>query len=97
MFQHAAAISDAISPATPRRTYRWIENTGTPWFHGTANSVASWAPRIDIDDRKHGAFTPDEAAVRLVFSLTERERQVLVLIAGGKSTKEDGPHTWHQL
>ncbi len=33
-------------------------------------------------------FTPDEASVRLVFALTERERQVLVLIAAGKSTKE---------
>jgi DNA-binding CsgD family transcriptional regulator len=43
---------------------------------------------LDIDDRKHHVFTPDDAAVRMVFSLTERERQVLVLIAAGKSTKE---------
>jgi len=35
-----------------------------------------------------GIFTPDEQSVRLVFSLTERERQVLVLIAQGNSTKE---------
>ena len=33
-------------------------------------------------------FMPDRESVRLVFALTERERQVLVLIAGGKSTKE---------
>ena len=42
----------------------------------------------EIDDRKQPVFTPDEAAVRLILSLTERERQVLVLIASGKSTKE---------
>ena len=42
----------------------------------------------DINDRKRQVFTPDESAVRLVFALTERERQVLVLIATGKSTKE---------
>ncbi len=42
----------------------------------------------DIHDRRRGIFTPDDEAVRMVFALTERERQVLVLIAGGKSTKE---------
>ena len=42
----------------------------------------------DIHDRRRGVFTPDEEAVKIVFSLTERERQVLVIIAGGKSTKE---------
>ena len=43
---------------------------------------------MDINDRKRGVFTPDEEAVRMVFALTERERQVLVLIADGRSTKE---------
>ena len=33
-------------------------------------------------------WTPDESATRAIFSLTERERQVLVLIASGKSTKQ---------
>jgi two-component system response regulator NreC len=42
----------------------------------------------DVSSRKTTAFTPDEDSVRIVFSLTERERQVLVLIAEGKSTKE---------
>ena len=37
-------------------------------------------------------FAPDRESVRLVFALTERERQVLVLIAGGKSTKEAAAH-----
>jgi PAS domain S-box-containing protein len=69
-------------------TYRWVENTGAPWYHGTGEFGGFMGSAVDVEDRKQGAFTPDEAAVRLVFSLTERERQVLVLIAGGKSTKE---------
>ena len=43
---------------------------------------------MDVRSRKPGIFTPDEEAVRIVFSLTERERQVLALVAEGKSTKE---------
>jgi DNA-binding NarL/FixJ family response regulator len=41
-----------------------------------------------VTDRKRGFFTPDEESVRMVLALTERERQVLVLIAEGKSTKQ---------
>lgn len=67
--------------------YRWVEGTGVPRFEeetfcGFMGSVA------DVTLRRNSAFTPDDEAVRLVFSLTERERQVLVLIADGKSTKE---------
>ncbi len=68
--------------------YRWMEDTGAPCpdeqggFGGYIGAVA------DISDRHRASFTPDEEAVRLVFSLTERERQVLVLIAQGRSTKE---------
>jgi PAS domain S-box-containing protein len=67
--------------------YRWIEATGVPrledeTFFGFMGSAA------DITSRRHGAFVPDEEAARLVFSLTERERQVLVLIADGKSTRD---------
>jgi DNA-binding CsgD family transcriptional regulator len=43
---------------------------------------------IDVSGRKRHIFTPDDEAVRMVFALTERERQVLVLIAEGRSTKE---------
>jgi PAS domain S-box-containing protein len=69
-------------------SYRWVEDTGAPWYHGTGEFGGFIGSALDIGDRKHGGFTPDEQAVRMVFSLTERERQVLVLIAGGKSTKE---------
>src|SRR6185295_4985328 len=62
--------------------------SGTPWFDAAGEFGGFMGAAHDIDDRKHGVFTPDETSVRLVFSLTERERQVLVLIAGGKSTKE---------
>jgi PAS domain S-box-containing protein len=68
--------------------YRWVESTGAPWYHGTGEFGGFMGSAVDIDERKHGAFTPDEHAVRMVFSLTERERQVLVLIASGKSTKK---------
>jgi PAS domain S-box-containing protein len=67
--------------------FGWVEVTGMPQaargefagFIGTA---------IDVTERRRRTFTPDEQSVRLVFALTERERQVLVLIADGKSTKE---------
>jgi len=67
--------------------YRWMEATGVPRiedeaFFGFMGSAA------DVTMRRNSAFTPDDEAVRLVFSLTDRERQVLVLIADGKSTKE---------
>jgi len=68
--------------------YRWIEYSGAPWYEGTGEFGGFLGGATDIDDRKHGVFTPDEHSVRLVFSLTERERQVLVLIANGKSTKQ---------
>ena len=82
-FPHAvsAAAARRAVPLDRRRRHSVVRRRA-------ASSAVSWAPRVDIDDRKHGVFTPDEAAVRMVFSLTERERQVLVLIAGGKSTKE---------
>lgn len=69
-------------------SYRWLESTGAPWHHGAGEFGGFMGSAIDIDDRKQGGFTPDEHAVRMVFSLTERERQVLVLIASGKSTKQ---------
>jgi PAS domain S-box-containing protein len=69
-------------------TFTWVEDNGTP-CHREDGSFAGYMGMVtDISDRKRGIFTPDEESVRLVFALTERERQVLVLIAEGKSTKE---------
>jgi PAS domain S-box-containing protein len=68
--------------------YCWVEDAGTPYFDADGSFLGYMGVAFDINDRKRGVFTPDEEAVRMVFALTERERQVLVLIAGGKSTKE---------
>jgi PAS domain S-box-containing protein len=69
-------------------SYRWVEDTGAPWFTDSGELGGFVGGATDVEERKRGTFTPDEASVRLVFALTERERQVLALIAGGKSTKE---------
>jgi len=67
--------------------YRWIENSGSPLIEDTV-FVGFMGTAMDVSDRRARTFTPDRESVRLVFALTERERQVLVLIAGGRSTKE---------
>jgi PAS domain S-box-containing protein len=67
--------------------YSWVEDNGAPRFRN-GNFIGFMGTGIDISDRRRRAFTPDEQSVRMVFSLTERERQVLVLIADGNSTKE---------
>lgn len=68
--------------------HRWVEDTGMPRYDGPGEFAGFMGTAVDVDDRKHGIFTPDEAAVRMILSLTERERQVLALIATGKSTKD---------
>lgn len=68
--------------------YAWIENSGVPRHDEIGEFSGFMGSAVDVTDRKRGFFTPDEQSVRLVFALTERERQVLVLIADGKSTKE---------
>jgi len=69
-------------------SHRWVQHVGTPRHEDSGLFCGYVGTALDIDDRKRQVFTPDEQAVRLVFALTERERQVLVLIAGGRSTKE---------
>jgi len=68
--------------------FSWVEQTGVPHPAGGGEFTGFVGVALDISDRKRNVFTPDEASVRLVFALTERERQVLVLIAEGRSTKE---------
>jgi len=61
--------------------YCWVDFEEGGDFAGFTGSA------VDAS-RRRAAFTPSEEAVRMVFALTERERQVLALIADGKSTKE---------
>jgi len=68
--------------------YNWVQHTGTPRHDESGMFCGFVGTAVDINDRKRQVFTPDEEAVRLVFALTEREREVLVLIASGRSTKE---------
>lgn len=68
--------------------FRWLEDAGVPRFEGQGSFTGFMGSAIDITERRRSGFAPDEHAVRLVFALTERERQVLVLIAQGRSTKE---------
>ncbi len=68
--------------------YRWVEDTAVPLIDENGSFAGFMGAVSDIHERKCGILTPDEDAVRMVFSLTERERQVLVLIANGKSTRE---------
>jgi PAS domain S-box-containing protein len=67
--------------------YCWVETSGSPLVEDTI-FVGFMGTALDVSERRNRIFTPDRESVRLVFALTERERQVLVLIAGGKSTKE---------
>jgi PAS domain S-box-containing protein len=67
--------------------FAWIENAGAPLIEDTV-FVGFMGTSMDISDQRSRAFSPDQVSMRLVFALTERERQVLVLIAGGRSTKE---------
>jgi len=68
--------------------YHWLEDTGMPRFDVDGSFAGFMGSAVDVNDRRCGIFTPDEDSVKMVFALTERERQVLVLIADGKSTKE---------
>ncbi|MGA3017321.1 MAG: LuxR C-terminal-related transcriptional regulator [Bryobacteraceae bacterium] len=69
-------------------SYSWVESAGVPRYHANGEFTGFMGTVADVTDRKKGMFIPDAESVRIVFALTERERQVLVLIAQGKSTKE---------
>ncbi|MBV8903892.1 MAG: PAS domain S-box protein [Acidobacteriia bacterium] len=67
--------------------YRWVEVRGVP-RHEEGEFCGFLGSAADVTSRRNTRFAPDEQAVRAVFSLTERERQVLMLIAEGRSTKQ---------
>ena len=69
-------------------SYSWVESAGVPRYRANGEFAGFMGTVADVTDRKKGMFIPDAESVRIVFALTERERQVLVLIAHGKSTKE---------
>ena len=71
--------------------YGWIEDSGMPLIEDSV-FAGFMGTAVDVSDRRTRVFTPDRESVRMVFALTERERQVLVLVAGGKSTKEAAAH-----
>jgi len=68
--------------------YSWVENRAAPYYDGDGRLGGFTGSVVDVSDRRASSYTPDEEAIRMVFSLTERERQVLVLIAQGLSTKK---------
>jgi len=68
--------------------YAWVEANGVP-RHNDDGSFAGYLGCTAVAaGRRAAGYAPDPNAVRMVFALTERERQVLALIAEGKSTKE---------
>ncbi len=68
--------------------YCWVDDAALPRYDDHREFTGFIGAIMDISYQRRPVFTPDEAALRMVSSLTERERQVLVLIADGKSTKE---------
>jgi PAS domain S-box-containing protein len=68
--------------------YAWVENRGAPYYDNEGRLGGFTGSAVDVNERHRTFYTPDEESVRMVFSLTERERQVLVLIAQGLSTKK---------
>ena len=68
--------------------YRWVEAAGAPCFESDGTFAGYVGSAAEVSRPSQPALAPDDQAVRLVFALTERERQVLALIAQGNSTKE---------
>jgi PAS domain S-box-containing protein len=64
--------------------YRSMGDRGVP-LPDEADGFGGAAIEIGVGRRL--GFTPDEEALRIVLTLTERERQVLVLVAEGQSTR----------
>jgi len=67
--------------------HAWVEATGIPRFD-RGQFVGFLSAVCDVSDRRRRYYTPDEDSMRMVFALTERERQILVLVAEGLSTRD---------
>ena len=67
--------------------YCWMEDRGVPRLDEAGEFAGFSGAAAEIGGGWRPGFTPDEEALRIVFTLTERERQVLVLVAEGKSTR----------
>ena len=68
--------------------YRWVENRGMPHLDAEGEFAGFNGAAVEIGGPRRAGYPPDEEALRIVFTLTERERQVLVLVAEGKSTRQ---------
>ena len=62
--------------------YRWIVDSGVPRYEAGGDFMGYMGAGTDIHELKLSAAAPGSVP------LTEREKQVLVLIAEGNSTKE---------
>jgi len=95
-----ACVATYLKSVAARRAYRmeyrlrradgeycWMQDRGVPRPDGVGGFAGFHGVVEEIDGRRRPGFTPDEEALRIVFTLTERERQVLVLVAEGKSTR----------
>jgi len=72
--------------------YGWMESAGVARYSEDGAFAGYMGAAIELTGRKRPMTVPDEQSVRMVFALTERERQVLVLIAEGNSTKQTAAH-----
>jgi PAS domain S-box-containing protein len=68
--------------------YGWMESSGVPRPNDEGTFAGYLGSALELTGARRPVPAPDEQSVRMVLALTERERQVLALIAQGKSTKE---------
>jgi len=68
--------------------YCWVEARGMPRLDAAGVFAGFNGAAVEIGAPRRAGLPPDEEAMRIVFTLTERERQVLVLVADGKSTRQ---------
>ena len=68
-------------------TYSWVEHAASPHLDGNGAFAGYIGSAMEVNQRRRALFTPDEEAVQMILKLTERERQILVLISQGMSTK----------